>query len=65
MMEQEKMQNKKIFYIHHFDDFKEIAFRVTRPGYGCLLSPAAASYDEFNNFEERGKRFRELVRQNG
>lgn len=65
MMEQEKRKNKKIFYIHRFDDFKEIAFRVTRPGYGCLLSPAAASYDEFNNFEERGKRFRELVKQNG
>jgi UDP-N-acetylmuramoyl-L-alanine---L-glutamate ligase len=52
---------KKIFYINRFDDFKAIAFRETRVGYACLLSPAAASYDEFKNFEERGKRFRELV----
>jgi len=56
---------KKIFCINRFDDFREIAFRETLPGYACLLSPAAASYDEFNNFEERGKRFRELVRRSG
>lgn len=52
---------KKIFFINRFDDFKVIAFRETHPGFACLLSPAAASYDEFSNFEERGKRFRELV----
>ena len=54
--------DKKIFHINRFDDFKPIAFRETRPGFACLLSPAAASYDEFKNFEERGRRFRELVR---
>ncbi|MCX6306638.1 MAG: UDP-N-acetylmuramoyl-L-alanine--D-glutamate ligase [Bacteroidetes bacterium] len=53
---------KNIFYINRFDDCKAIAFRETRPGFACVLSPAAASYDEFKNFEERGKRFRELVR---
>jgi UDP-N-acetylmuramoyl-L-alanine---L-glutamate ligase len=53
---------QKLFYINRFDFLKEIVFRETRPGYSCLLSPAAASYDEFANFEERGKRFRELVR---
>ena len=52
---------QKLFYINRFDALKEIVFRETRPGYTCLLSPAAASYDEFANFEERGKRFRELV----
>jgi len=59
-----KMDNngKKIFFINRFDDFLPIAFRETREGYVCLLSPAAASYDEFKNFEERGKRFRELVK---
>lgn len=61
-MKQHLPYPQKIFYINRFDSLKEIVFRETRPGYSCLLSPAAASYDEFANFEERGKRFRELVR---
>jgi UDP-N-acetylmuramoylalanine--D-glutamate ligase len=55
-------KEQKIFYISRFDQLKDIVFRETRPGHACLLSPAAASYDEFPNFEERGKRFRELIR---
>jgi len=62
-MERLDLNEKNIFYILHFDEFRDIAVRETRPGYACLLSPAAASYDEFNNFEERGQRFRDLVKQ--
>jgi len=62
LMGKQPGSGKKLFYINRFDDFRDIAFRETRPGSACLLSPAAASYDEFRNFEERGKRFRELVR---
>jgi len=29
-----------------------------------LLSPAAASYGYFKNFEERGNKFKEYARQN-
>jgi UDP-N-acetylmuramoylalanine--D-glutamate ligase len=31
------------------------------PGAAVLLSPAAPSYDNYRNFEQRGERFRELV----
>ncbi len=51
----------QIFYISRFDDFLPLALSRTRPGHICLLSPAAASYDEFANFEERGNRFRDLI----
>ena len=30
----------------------------------CLLSPAAASYEFFKNFEEKGERFETIVKNN-
>lgn len=47
-----------------FDDFRSAvmkALSLTRPGRICLLSPAAASYDMFDNFEQRGEKFRQLI----
>ncbi len=40
------------------------AKELTPAGSICLLSPAAASYGFFKNFEERGDRFQEYVKEN-
>ena len=40
----------------------EIVRNMSKNGDVCLLSPAAASYDRYKNFEERGKIFKELAK---
>ncbi len=54
--------NKNLFYVASFEEAFQIIFRVTNAGKICLLSPAAASYDIFRNFEERGKIFKKIAR---
>jgi UDP-N-acetylmuramoylalanine--D-glutamate ligase len=37
------------------------ADEFTVKGKACLFSPAAASYNYYKNFEEKGKHFKKLV----
>jgi len=56
------VKSTSIFFETEYDDIVRIAFEVTKPGEVCLLSPAASSYDKFENFQFRGNCFKELVR---
>lgn len=46
---------------YNFEQIVAFAYQHTQAGKSCLLSPAAASYNQFKNFEERGTLFKTLV----
>jgi len=58
----ENEQIEELYFFTKFDEAVEKAIEITPKGGICLLSPAASSYNEFRNFEERGKRFKEMIR---
>ena len=57
-----KINKEKKYIVETLEEAVEIAKKVTAKGKICLLSPAAASYGYFKNFEEKGNMYKELVK---
>lgn len=60
----EKYRENSSVYIYSAQNLEEavnISSQVTKPGGVVLLSPAAPSYSQFKNFEDRGTKFEDLV----
>ena len=62
LMEAGMEKTSRIHYVPHLEDAVKLAAEVTPAGKSCVLSPAAASYGIFKNFEVRGDTFKELVK---
>ena len=45
----------------HLEEAVDLARELGEEGGACVLSPAAASYGIFKNFEERGEYFRQYI----
>jgi UDP-N-acetylmuramoylalanine--D-glutamate ligase len=56
-----RREDKNLLPATSLQDAFEIIINVTEKGKICLLSPAAASYDSFSNFEERGSLFKKIA----
>ena len=57
-------QNKSIdiYKVNNLEEAVQKAKEQAKPNQIILFSPASASFDSFKNFEERGEKFKELVR---
>lgn len=55
------LKSQKLFLIQNFNELPKIILENTLADHICLLSPAAASYDMFRNFEDRGEVFKKIA----
>lgn len=53
----------KTHFVDTLNTAVSLAAKITAKGSICLLSPAAASYEFYKNFQEKGRAFKQLVRQ--
>lgn len=57
-----KGSKKTLINAENMEDAVNNAARLTKKGKICLFSPAAASYNYYKNFEEKGRHFKSLVK---
>lgn len=57
-----EIRKEKRYIVDTLEEAVKVAKRVTQKERSCLLSPAAASYGFFKNFEEKGNLYKMLVK---
>lgn len=57
----EKGVNKNMVCAENMEDAVKKCSEITREGKSCLFSPAAASYNYYKNFEEKGRHFKSEI----
>ena len=53
--------NKDCIVVDNLEEAVKCAYSISNEGDTILLSPACASWDQFENFEQRGDKFKETV----
>lgn len=61
--EAHKLGFEDTILVETFEEAVKTCVRYAAPGDAVLLSPACASWGMFKNYEERGEKFKELVKQ--
>lgn len=56
---------ERLYVVEHLQEAVALAKEITKKGGSCILSPAAASYGIFKDFEKRGECFKKLVLEEG
>ena len=55
------VEGPTLYYYPNMEEAFAYMAAHAQPGDVCLLSPAASSYDQYKNFEERGRKFKALA----
>ena len=55
------LKRENVYIVNDLYEAVSLAKKITKKGKSCVLSPAAASYGYFKNFEDRGEEFKRLV----
>ena len=56
-----RVEGPTLYYYASMEEAFAYLATHAKPGDVCLLSPAASSYDQYKNFEERGRKFKALA----
>lgn len=56
-----KNNNIDVFVVDDIKEATKKAYEISKKGDTILLSPACASWDQFNSFEERGNAFKDTI----
>lgn len=57
------LDQNKVYKIETLKEAVELSFELTSKNSICLLSPAAPSYEQFKNFEEKGLKYKEYIKE--
>ena len=55
------LPHERTFFVETLEEAVNMAKKVTKENTICLLSPAAASYEQFKNYAEKGDKYKEYV----
>ncbi len=61
LIDKQILNSRNTLFSNDYDKIVDWCFANTAHGKTCLLSPAASSYDQFKNFEERGRIYKKLI----
>jgi UDP-N-acetylmuramoylalanine--D-glutamate ligase len=54
--------NKKVFQAKTIEQAIDCSYKLSKENEIILFSPACSSFDQFQNYEHRGKKFKELIK---
>ncbi len=59
----QQLDSQKTHFVDTLEEAVALASKITAKNSTCLLSPAAASYEFYKNFQEKGRAYKQLIHQ--